>query len=396
MKSWYLKFSSQPHQPFFSSGMIFFIIFLALLLASYSSIISLDSSLISYHAYSMIFIVFVEFFMGFLYVVFPRFLVQAEIKKELYMKHFFLYFLSSLGFLLSILFANSFIFIFTFLLILAQILSFRLLYSIHNSSKVINKYDTKWILISFLFGLISHFVYYLSLFDFTYSYLFEKVAITSGFYLFLFGIIFSISQRMVPFFTQVKVQTYKINKSTKVMEIFFVLMILKVAFIILDLAIFSLIIDIAFFIFIVLELYKWKLPLFKVSAIMWVLYISLYWIPIGFFISILQNSFELFNINFIFEKVSLHTFALGYFSTILLGFGTRVVLGHSGQTPHANKFTTIIFIVLQIIVLLRIFTSFSLNWEFNYIFWINLTTSILLVSLVIWSLKYVKILLKGK
>ncbi len=392
MKNWYLKFSSQPHQPFFTSGMIFFIIFLTLFLVSYS----LDSSFVTYHDYSMIFIVFVQFFIGFLYVVFPKFLVQAQIRTNLYMIHFYLYFFFSLGFLLSILFVNRFTFIFIFLLILTQVLSFILLCSMYKNSKVINKYDTKWILISFLFGLISHFFYFLSSFDFSYSYFLKRIAINSGFYLFLFGLIFSISQRMIPFFTQVKIQTYKINKSAKIMEIFFILMVLKVLFITLDLLIFSLIINISFFTFILLELYRWKLPLFSVSAIMWVLYISLYWIPIGFFISILQNSFEVFNINFIFEKASLHTFALGYFLTILLGFGTRVVLGHSGQTPHANRFTIIIFIIIQVVVLLRIFTSFSLNWEFNYIFWINLTTSILLVSLVIWSLKYLKILLKGK
>ncbi|MCX6073897.1 MAG: NnrS family protein [Campylobacterales bacterium] len=31
-----------------------------------------------------------------------------------------------------------------------------------------------------------------------------------------------------------------------------------------------------------------------------------------------------------------HLLVLGFLTTILIGFGTRVTLGHSGQPPHAN------------------------------------------------------------
>ena len=90
--SWYKKFSSQPHQPFFTSGILFFILFMSLFVASYSNILILDSSVLTYHAYSMIFVIFIQFFLGFLFVVFPRFLVQADIETKVYMNLFLLYF----------------------------------------------------------------------------------------------------------------------------------------------------------------------------------------------------------------------------------------------------------------------------------------------------------------
>lgn len=394
--TWYKNFSSQPHQPFFSSGMAFFILFLFLLFGVYTNELSLNDSILTYHAYSMIHIVFIQFFIGFLYVVFPRFLVQAQIKVEKYMKHFYLYFLSSIGFILSLIVQNSFVFIFVFLLLVAQILSFKTLYEIHKNSKVKNKYDTKWILICFFIGLLSHFLFFISFFDTSISFLLKQVAVNSGFYIFLFGIVFAVSQRMVPFFTQVKVPEYKIRKSSKIMETFFFLMVFKVSFTILDDSLLTLFIDTLFFIFIVNELVKWRLPIFKVSAIMWVLYISLYWIPVGFFISVLENSFNLLNINFIFEKASLHSFALGYFTTILIGFGTRVVLGHSNRTVYANNFTIFLFLFLQIVIVLRVFASFTLNSGLNYIFWINISSFFLLLILILWSSSYLKILLKGK
>lgn len=102
--SWYKKFSSQPHQPFFTSGILFFILFMSLFVTIYSNIITLDSSILTYHAYSMIFVIFIQFFLGFLFVVFPRFLIQAEIEIKTYMKQFLLYFFASLGVLLTLVF----------------------------------------------------------------------------------------------------------------------------------------------------------------------------------------------------------------------------------------------------------------------------------------------------
>ena len=61
------------------SGILFFILFMTLFVSSYSNILTLDSSVLTFHAYSMIFVIFILFFLGFLFVVFPRFLVQAEI-----------------------------------------------------------------------------------------------------------------------------------------------------------------------------------------------------------------------------------------------------------------------------------------------------------------------------
>ena len=394
--SWYKKFSSQPHQPFFVSGILFFILFMSLFVAIYSNIITLDSSILTYHAYSMIFVIFIQFFLGFLFVVFPRFLIQAEIEIKTYMKQFLLYFFASLGVLLTLVFYSKATFIFQILMLIAQIMSFNLLYSIHKKSIVKVKEDTKWILIAFFAGLISHGLFILSNLDFSYSYEISKFAINSGFYLFIFMIIFTISQRMIPFFTTAKDPTYKINKSENILSLVFIFLALKVLLLSFDNAKINLIADIPLFIIITKELIRWKLPLFKVPAIMWILYLGLYWIPIAFLISIIEGLMAFYDPNIVFEKAVIHTLALGYFITVLIGFGTRVILGHSGSTPHANKFAIFIFIFVQIVVLFRIFTSFSLNFELNYITLLNLTAILLIFGLLLWSSKYITILLKGK
>ena len=394
--NWYKKFSSQPHQPFFTSGIIFFILFMTLFLFSYLGFLNLDKSILTYHAYSMIFVIFIQFFLGFLFVVFPRFLSQAEIKVQTYMQNFHLYLFSSLGIFLSLIFYSQVTIVFQVLMFIAQILSFKLLYSIHKKSIVANKDDTKWVLISFFSGLISHGIFIISNFDFTYSHDLARFSINAGFYLFLFGIIFTISQRMIPFFTKAKAPTYIVNKSKNIVLIVFSFLVLKVILLSFENASLNLLSDVPLFIIFVRELIKWKLPLFKVPAIMWVLYLGLYWIPFAFLLSILESVFHLVNSNIIFEKAVVHTLALGYFLTVLIGFGTRVILGHSGTTPHASSFAIVIFILVQIVAALRVFAALSINTSLDYIFFLNLSALLLICGLIIWSIKYLTILLKGK
>ena len=180
------------------------------------------------------------------------------------------------------------------------------------------------------------------------------------------------------------------------LETIFSLLVLKVVLLTFDNVKLNLIADIPLFILIVKELIKWKLPTFKVPAIIWVLYLGLYWIPVAFFISIIESTMAFISPEIFFEKVVIHTIALGYFVTVLVGFGTRVILGHSGSTPHANNFAIFIFVSIQVITLLRIFASFSTNLGLNYQFLLNLTAILLVIGLLLWSSKYITILLKGK
>ena len=396
MQAWYKKFSSQPHQPFFTSGVLFLILFMMLFTASYSNILILDTSVLTFHAYTMVFVIFIQFFLGFLFVVFPRFLTQAEINQKEYMNQFILYFISSLGILLSIIFYSDVVFVFQIMMLIAQILSFKLLYSIHNKSLVKVKDDTKWVLISFAAGLIFHTLFIISEIKFPYSHNLSKFSIEAGFYLFIFMVIFVISQRMIPFFTTAKAPNYKPNKSKNLLEIVFALLIFKVVLLSFDNVKLNLLADIPLFIMITRELIKWKLPFLKVPAIMWILYLGLYWIPFAFFMSIIESMMAFYDPSIIFEKAAIHTMALGYFLTVLVGFGTRVILGHSGTTPHANNFAIFIFVSIQLITILRIFSSFTLNFGLDYMFFINLTAVLLIMGLLVWSSKYLTILIKGK
>lgn len=395
-KSWYTKFSSQPHQPFFTSGMIFLILFMSLLFGAYSHKLSLQVGVVDFHVYPMLFIIFAQFFLGFLFVVFPKFLMQAELSPQMYMPLFWTYLTGSLLFFVG-LFTLSFVQTSgMFIVLIAQILSFYKLFLIQKKSLMKNKNDTLWILIAFASGIVSHILFFILSIVPNLTPVLQVVATNVGFYLFLFALIFTISQRMVPQFTGFKIKEYAINKTPYLVEIVYGLLSAKVCSVIFDHPLSNLLIDTALLILFTRELWRWKLPLFKVPAIIWILYLALLWIPIGFFFSTLIDLSILFwGQTFVVEKVVIHTFALGYFTTILIGFGTRVVLGHSGRTPNADKIAIALFIFLQLIVLIRLFASVSSNFGFDYIFWINHSALLLVFALFAWSIKYLWILIKG-
>ncbi|MGP1451098.1 MAG: NnrS family protein [Wolinella sp.] len=396
IKSWYEKFASQPHQPLFASGIVWLMLYLGLFISVYSGVLESSASVVELHAYSFIFVIFIQFFFGFLFVVFPKFLMQAAIKQESYMRIFWLYFVVSIGLFLSFLFSLSFLsYIFMAINFIVLVFGAKILYEIYKKSIVKDKNDSKWVLIGLSFGIFFSALFLISRIDFYFSILLEKVAIQGGFYLFLFIIFFTISQRMIPFFTSVKVPDYVICKSRFLMEKITILFVLKIILLLVDnpkLFIFS---DLPLFLLFSYEFYRWKMPLFSVPAIVWVLFVSLYWIPLGFLYGVVESIGAIFFMPLLLEKSELHVFALGYFLTILVGFGTRVVLGHSGRPPHADGFAIAIFIAIQFIVMARLIAGIAVNIGLGYMFWIETSAILMIVGLMIWSARYLPILVGG-
>lgn len=391
----FTKFFSQPHQPFFASGIVLFIIFLLLIGAQYANIITLNASLAEIHSYPIIFMIFIQFFLGFLFVVFPKFLAQKDVSPKEYTLRFFLFTLGSITYIISLFTGLALRQVAIIILIAASIASFQTLFLLYRKSTSTNKQDTGWILTALCFGILSNILFFISTFEFSFSLALQQFSINSGFFLFLFALIFTIAQRMVPLFTNIKVPSYVINKSRYILEISFLLLGLKVISLSLNTILFSLIVDFSLVSFFTYEILKWKLPIFKTEGILWVLHLSLFWIPIGFLLFFLESLSNVLDLNLVFEKAPLHALALGYFLTILVGFGSRVTLGHSGRIIVADTITIALFIFIQGVVILRIFSGFSLNFDFDYTFWISLSAFSLAFGMLMWSFKYLTMLIKG-
>jgi len=379
-------FLSQPHQPFFILGIINAIVMMLIFALSYKGIFSLVVDARVFHSYSLIFLLFSNVFTGFLFTTFPRFNQTDVIDKSFYTKIFFANAAGSLLFLIA-----SFINIYMvsasmLLLFVSQAFIVSKLHQIYKGGLAPDKSDSFWILSANYFGLFGSLFFIVSLFVPAVI----NSAINISFYLYIIFLAFSVGQRMIPFFSHSFAA-----KNPNFVKIIFVLFLAKTLFTSLDIKVIEIVIDLTLALYMAKEFLRWELKPFESPAILWVLHLALAWLPLAFLLSAISLILEIVG-DTSFYFVNIHLLSIGFLTTLLIGFGTRVTLGHSGQPPHGDSFASKIFLFIQLVVLLRVLFSINVayGWGLNFLFDISFTLWLLLFLL--WGGRYAKVLIFGK
>ena len=382
-------FLSQPHQPFFILGVVNAIVMMLIFALSFKGILNLHVDTSAFHVYSLIFMVFTNVFTGFLFTTFPKFCQASSIEKDYYTKVFYANLLGSLAFLAGS-FINQYIAILGMLMLFAsQVYIVLKLQEIFKTGGAAAKEDPHWILMAQKFGLFGHLLFIISMFIVEV----QGFATQLSFYMYLIFLTFAVGQRMIPFFSHSMEP-----KDERFISTVFALFILKTVLSSLDsftyVKVAEILLDVVLGLYMLGEFLKWKLGLFKAPPIVWVLHLGLFWLPTALFVSALSLTAELF-LDTSFYFLNIHLIAIGFLTTILIGFGTRVTLGHSGQPPHADKFVTNIFWSIQVVVLLRALYSINVafDWGLNFLFDISFTAWLLLF--LVWAARYAKVLVFG-
>ncbi len=384
-------FLSQPHQPFFILGIANAVFMMLIFALSYKGVLTLTTQSLNFHVYSLIFVVFTSVFTGFLFTTFPRFCQAEVISKKYYVNVFYYAFAGSLLFLVGAFISHIVMMIGMSVLFFSQVFIVLKLQEIYLNGSAADKKDAFWILSAQYFGLLGHFLFlevelnrYIGL-DIDLL----SIAINISFYLYLIFLAFSVAQRMVPFFSHSFAP-----KNENFVKIIFVLFLLKSIFSAIDLKHAEIFVDLLLGVYTLYEFRRWELPLFSSPAILWVLHLALFWMPVAFLLSALSLSMELI-LDTSFYFLNVHLLAIGFLTTLLIGFGTRVTLGHSGQPPHADKLASNIFWFIQVVVLIR--ALFSVNvafgWELNFLF--DISFSVWLILFIVWAARYAKVLISG-
>ncbi|MEN4045864.1 NnrS family protein [Sulfurimonas sp. NWX367] len=379
-------FLSQPHQPFFLLGIINAIIMMLIFALNYKGIFSLHADSLTFHSYSLIFLVFTNFFTGFLFTTFPRFNQTQVIAKKYYSNIFYANTLASLLFLIGVFSSETLLLGAMVISLTAQVFIVLKLKNIYETGMAADKSDSFWILNANYFGLFGNFLFILSLFIPEIL----PVAISISFYMYLIFLAFSVGQRMIPFFSHSFAP-----KNENFVKIVFVLFILKSIFVSADIKSLQIVIDLLLAGYMFFEFKRWDLHPLQSPPILWVLHLALFWLPLSFFLSALSLGAEIF-LDTSFFFLNIHLLAIGFLTTLLIGFGTRVTLGHSGQPPQADTLATKIFLFIQLVVLFR--TLYSINiafgWGLGFLFDISFTAWLLLF--LIWGGRYFQVLVFGK
>lgn len=378
-------FFSQPHQPFFTLGIFNAIIFMILFIPAYKGHFSFDSKF--FHAYSMVYMVFTNFFFGFLYTTFPRFSGTSPIESKKYLTVFFINLFASLSFIVTLFLPFAFFAASIFVLI-SFFMTLKIFYSIFNECKLPKK-DQYWLIVALGIGAISNILFFIYAIpcgcDKSIIY---QTALNFAIYMYLIFLGFVVAFRMVPFFSHV--MSWKKNE---LLHILIFVLFLTHSFLSSTFPKFLFIPDTLAAILLIIELKNINLSKSK-EPLLWILHLAIYWLPLALLLgSLSEFAREWFGI-YLFQ-LPIHLLVLGFLTTVLIGFGTRVTIGHSGNILKVDKTTVYIFYFTQIVLLFRII--FSIAGYFGKITpFFDISATLWLILFLWWGGKYFKVLAFGE
>ncbi len=377
-------FFSQVHQPFFLSGVVFAIVVMLMFMLSSKGILPLQIDSASFHSYSLIYVVFTQFFTGFIFTTFPRFCQSEAIDKSYYLRTWALHQLGAVVFLAGAVLSIELLYAGILILFVANTAIVYKLREIYAKAPEAMRHDPQWILVGFYMGLFAHVLYLLVFANI------DNSAVSIAVNLYLVYVTFAVGQRMVPFFSHSFA-----DKNERFAPTVFAGFVFKIIAVNFEFTSLEIIVDIALGLYIAMEVRRWALPWKGSPAILKILHISLYWLIasllIGGFVRLVESLTEM---NFM--QMDVHLLVLGFVTTMLIGFGTRVTLGHSGQPPHADATTLKVFYLLQVVVIGRLL--FSLVMGFNApMFWMfDLSITLWLLLFIFWAVRFGPVLYSGK
>ncbi|HEX5623400.1 MAG TPA: NnrS family protein [Sulfuricurvum sp.] len=385
-------FLSQPHQPFFFFGMVWAIVSMVLFTLSHKGTLSLSIAENLFHLYTLSFIVLIQFFHGFLFTTFPRFCMSAAISKEQYGSIVWLYQIFGLLFFLGSVASEWTVLVAMVGMLAVQAMAYSLLLRAYRTGKSPQNSDPFWILIAHSIGIGAHAVLVITFAAAVLGYSGNWVTAISPVvtHLFLVFLTFIAAQRMIPFFSH----SMEVRAPYFVARVF-ALLVLKTGLSLAMLPLAEAAVSLLLGSYLLWEFVRWKLPLFRSSAILWVLYLALFWLPIGLIAGGLMQLAEVYtDTSWLFGGT--HLLVLGFITTVLIGFGTRVTLGHSGQTPHADTLTATLFVWTQVVVLLRFGLSIDSAFTAAYPWLFDAAALGWIVLFAVWMVRYGRILLFGR
>jgi uncharacterized protein involved in response to NO len=273
-----------------------------------------------------------------------------------------------------------------FIIFAGHIMGVIILKNIYVATEMEDKHDVYWILKAMVFGVISHFLFIIS------NLFYEPIvnlAVEIAIYLYLFVITFAVAQRMIPFFSHSMV-----GRNETLMKSIFILLLLHVILesVITDS---SFIVDILLGLLIGKELLRWDLKFPNPNPLLWILHIALYWIPVSFILSSLVNAVSLIG-DVPFLALDIHMLMLGFLFTVLIGFGTRVTIGHSGNMMQADKWTVRLFYWTQVVVVVRILLSLTSAFGWNFMIMFDISATVWIAMFIAWAVRFFAVLINGK
>jgi len=113
------------------------------------------------------------------------------------------------------------------------------------------------------------------------------------------------------------------------------------------------------------------------------LYLAFAWLPVAFALFAAQSVIFRLTGDFILGRAPVHALTIGFFGSMLVAMVTRVTQGHSGRPLAMGAIAWLTFVLLQAVVLMRIFAETTAKPAF----WLAITAGGWLIAFAPWVLR---------
>jgi uncharacterized protein involved in response to NO len=337
------------------------------------------------HAFLMLYSFFPFFIFGFLMTTFPRWMNGAEVERRIYLPAFLLMATGSLLFYLGLILSVLLLTVALLLFLSGWGLGLYALLSVYLKAKHADKRHATitwvvlgagWLLLASFGSNEAHLL---------------AIAKVGGVWLILLPVFFAVCHRMIPFFSANAIANYAIVRPSWVLALVPSFALIHGILELTGVQAWTWLVDIpmaASAIYLTLA-WRWRQSLSL--PILAMLHIGFAWLGIALTLYALQSLASLISGQHYFGKAPLHALTVGYFTSILLAMATRVTLGHSGRQLILDRVTWALFLVLQVVTVLRIVAElpaveFSVRGQLYLC-----AAAIWLACFCIWSYKYLPI-----
>jgi len=401
-------FSVAPHRMLFFGGMVQLILTIAfwwielvgrLTVSLWSPLQTVIPSTWA-HAFILFYGLFPFFIFGFLMTTYPRWMGKTFIPYRHYGTAFFLFISASLLFYLGLFTSRAILITSLIVFVIAWIFSLYVLLRVYlekhpqlssSAFVVVNQqyYESALNIaismaclgaLSFLIGIFMN------------NFFFINFSMQGGLWLYLIPTIVIVAHRMLPFFSNRDVPSYKTTQPTWTLPAVAICVVLHTVFEMMNLLAWRWVSDIPLMLIAFYHTVHWHFLRSLQVRLVAVLHIAFLWLSIGLLLYNIQSLALLITGNFILGKAPLHALTLGCALSMVIGMANRVVLGHSGRQLIMDRFSWICFLSISFAAILRIIAESPLPVINSTHF--NLSSALILLTfLSAWLFRYLPMII---
>lgn len=390
------RFASAPHRMLFMTGMLQIVLVMilwAMELAGRAGLLAAPPLILAPvygHTVLMLYGIFPFFIFGFLFTVYPRWLGGTPIAVHTYVTVFVLLTAGVLAFDLGLYAGRALLAMALLTSLAGWLVAIVALYRVYRQARQHGTHE-RLLNLALAAGAGGVAVTLVGVLG-NQPQLFQ-LAREMGLWLFLLPVIFLVSHRMIPVFSQGTLINYLLVRPAWSPPLMVMCVLLHVTLELGDLSAWRWLADGPLAVAALQHSWVWQFRRSFHARLLAMLHIAFLWLGIGMSLYTLQSLLLLATGTDVFGRAPLHALGLGFITGMVVAMGSRVTLGHSGQALHADTLTWLALLGLNLATLARLAGEFlpAHGAVLNL-----LAASLWLAFLAPWVLRYAPLFLRAR